>query len=385
MRTQTCSWKEIKMSGLTMKLCLKVYCLGVLIFALGHPIKAQQIETRKAGGTSIAQYIDLYKEIAISEMRRTKIPASITLAQGIIESKSGNSYLAVKARNHFGIKCHKGWKGMRIFASDDEEQDCFRKYKSAYSSYIDHSNFLVNHQRYSNLFRLNTTDYVLWAKGLKEAGYATELTYANQLITTIEAYQLHRFDHPELDPGCNCAERIIATPMSYNGIKTVFFDCKVTPKQVEQAYKVSLEKLARFNRFGMTDTIPAHTIVYLQAPKNKTSADITQHVMGKEETFQSVANLYGIKTNSLYRRNRLDKNASPKPGETVYLRGKKSRNTTAPSFNTGSAQQRYVVKSGDTLFALAQRFSTTVDTIKRANKLRTDTLQVGQKLKIIVR
>ncbi|OWY23230.1 LysM peptidoglycan-binding domain-containing protein [Sphingobacteriales bacterium UPWRP_1] len=371
----------------TYRLPTGLLLLPFLLLLLLQPANAQPIVERKHKPITIAEYIDLYKGIAISEMKRTQIPASIIMAQGIIESRFGNSYLAVKARNHFGIKCHKGWKGMRILARDDEEEECFRKYKSAYASYIDHSNFLTNSQRYSSLFKLQTTDFTQWAKGLKEAGYATEPTYANQITSLINDYRLFTLDQMATGSNCNCNEQIIATPMSYNGLRTVFFDCDVTPKQVQLAYNISPEKLSKFNGFGATDTIRANTIVYLQQPKRKPSSEFSRHVAAPNETLESIAHLYGIKLNSLYKRNGLNKSQPLSAGQTVYLRGKKSKNSAAQTnearLQEAGSKLSYVVKTGDTLFSLAQRFNTSVDTIKRVNKLKSDSILTGQKLKII--
>ncbi len=138
-------------------------------------------------------YIDQYKDLAISEMLKYDIPASITLAQGLLESGAGMSELARKGNNHFGIKCHD-WTGATTYHDDDEEQECFRSYKDAYESYEDHSKFLTRQSRYRRLFSLKRNDYKGWAKGLKACGYATSPTYANKLIAIIELYKLHRYD-----------------------------------------------------------------------------------------------------------------------------------------------------------------------------------------------
>jgi LysM repeat protein len=143
-------------------------------------------------------YIDAFKGVAIEEMNRYGIPASITLAQGIIESGSGNSSLAKFANNHFGIKCTSEWKGKAYYKDDDKSNDCFRVYKDARESYKDHSEFLKR-KRYSALFELDKNDYVNWAKGLKQAGYATNPRYPDMLINTIEKYQLHQYDQPETE------------------------------------------------------------------------------------------------------------------------------------------------------------------------------------------
>tara|TARA_B100000945_G_C20328112_1_gene571017 strand:- start:10 stop:783 length:774 start_codon:yes stop_codon:yes gene_type:complete len=138
-------------------------------------------------------YIEYYSEIAMDEMKQYKIPASITLAQGILESGSGKGTLATKANNHFGIKCHD-WNGPKVYHDDDEEQECFRKYSSPEFSFRDHSIFLTARGRYSDLFKLKRDDYKSWAKGLKKAGYATDKKYAQKLIGLIERYELYRYD-----------------------------------------------------------------------------------------------------------------------------------------------------------------------------------------------
>lgn len=150
-------------------------------------------ETTTKVRTSVDRYIETYASIAMEEMRSSKIPASITLAQGILESGSGNGRLAKEANNHFGIKCH-GWKGDKIYHDDDSSQECFRKYKAAVSSYKDHSEFLTSRKRYSKLFELDITDFGGWAKGLKSAGYATDRKYPQKLINLIRRYQLFRYD-----------------------------------------------------------------------------------------------------------------------------------------------------------------------------------------------
>ncbi|WP_456422476.1 glucosaminidase domain-containing protein [Lutibacter sp.] len=143
---------------------------------------------------STIQYIERYKDIAMEEMRVFKIPASITLAQGILESSSGNSLLTKKSNNHFGIKCHKGWKGKKVYHDDDEKGECFRVYKHPNNSFKDHSKFLATRNRYAKLFKLRKGDYVKWAKGLSEAGYATDRRYPAKLIALIEKYDLHKYD-----------------------------------------------------------------------------------------------------------------------------------------------------------------------------------------------
>ena len=139
-------------------------------------------------------YIKKYAPLAVIKMHEYKIPASITLAQGILESGNGRSVLASKSNNHFGIKCHKGWTGKKVYHDDDKKDDCFRKYRYVENSYNDHSKFLTNRKRYAFLFEYRTTDYKRWARGLKKAGYATDRKYPTKLIKIIEDYKLHEFD-----------------------------------------------------------------------------------------------------------------------------------------------------------------------------------------------
>lgn len=205
-----------------MKRILIVLVLGAVLFSCGSKKKVVTKKTRKTPKTekittkketsvvtipkketvsaptktyanATEAYIANYNAIAMTEMSSYKIPASITLAQGILESGSGNGRLAVEANNHFGIKCH-GWTGGKIYHDDDEDQECFRKYTHADSSFEDHSAFLTSRSRYSKLFQLKQDDYKGWAKGLRAAGYATDKKYPEKLISLIERYKLYEYD-----------------------------------------------------------------------------------------------------------------------------------------------------------------------------------------------
>ena len=158
----------------------------------------QHIRKLEKGSKSLnkhtLQYIRKYAPLAVLEMHKYDIPASITLAQGILESGNGRSQLASKSNNHFGIKCHVGWKGQKVYHDDDEKGECFRKYKFVETSYKDHSEFLSGRRRYEKLFKLRKSDYKGWAKGLKKAGYATDKKYPKKIIKIIETYNLYEFD-----------------------------------------------------------------------------------------------------------------------------------------------------------------------------------------------
>jgi len=175
----------------------KLFFIIVPLFIVSCKVqKAPQSTPKTKTSSSLIrrEYIDTFKDLAIKEMDRNRIPASITLAQALLESDNGNSTLAKKANNHFGIKCHSGWKGPKVYHDDDKRNECFRKYKSVYESYKDHSNFIVNGSRYEFLFDFDPSDYKSWAKGLQKAGYATSRTYATMLIRIIEDNQLYVFD-----------------------------------------------------------------------------------------------------------------------------------------------------------------------------------------------
>ena len=158
----------------------------------------QHVKKLEKGNKSLnkhtLQYVKKYAPLAVLEMHKYNIPASVTLAQGILESGNGRSQLASKSNNHFGIKCHTGWKGAKVYHDDDEKGECFRKYKYVQSSYKDHSEFLSGRRRYASLFKLRKSDYKGWAKGLKKAGYATDKKYPKKLIKIIEEYKLYEFD-----------------------------------------------------------------------------------------------------------------------------------------------------------------------------------------------
>lgn len=184
-------------------------------------------------------YIDTYNQIAIEEMQQYKIPASITLAQGILESRSGRSDLTMRSNNHFGIKCHKGWKGGKTYHDDDEKGECFRVYKHPTYSFRDHSLFLYGRKRYMNLFRLKITDYKGWAKGLRKAGYATDKKYPNKLIKIIEDYQLYKYD-------------AIALGKSVDEIKTKKVDSHIVEKgdtlySLSRRYGLSVTDIKQIN------------------------------------------------------------------------------------------------------------------------------------------
>tara|TARA_B100000809_G_scaffold3856_1_gene4120 strand:+ start:17846 stop:18640 length:795 start_codon:yes stop_codon:yes gene_type:complete len=205
-----------------------------------------KLEKRKSSlDTRIIAYISQYAPIAMDEMKKHKIPASITLAQGILESGNGLSNLALKSNNHFGVKCHKGWKGDSVLHDDDEDQECFRKYKHVESSYRDHSEFLSTRSRYNLLFDLKKDDYKGWAKGLKKAGYATDKRYPTKLIRLVETYDLDNYDKIVL-------HKKIKENKKYRG-KAYRVRKGDTLYSISRKYKMSVSDLKRFNELTSND------------------------------------------------------------------------------------------------------------------------------------
>ncbi|PPK95158.1 flagellum-specific peptidoglycan hydrolase FlgJ [Nonlabens xylanidelens] len=199
----------------------------------------------------VANYIDDFKDIAMKEMKLYKIPASITLAQGVLESGSGNGRLAVEANNHFGIKCHTGWTGGRIYHDDDEDQECFRTYNDASYSYRDHSLFLKDRKRYAGLFELDQDDYKGWARGLRKAGYATDKRYPQKLISLIERYELYQYDNIALGKAVDEKPRVIEEVKENN--TSGFTKQHVVVKgdtlySVSKRYNTTVDKLKKLNK-----------------------------------------------------------------------------------------------------------------------------------------
>lgn len=209
----------------------------------------------------IENYIDQYSEIAMDQMLEYKIPASITLAQGILESGAGTGELTMKANNHFGIKCHD-WKGAKVYHDDDWEQECFRKYSTAKFSFQDHSLFLTGRSRYLSLFKLGKDDYKGWAKGLQKAGYATDPKYPKKLISLIERYKLYQYDAKVLGKDPKKAKKILGT----TGQHTV--SQGDTLYSISKKYKITVDQLKEFNGLGDNTIHEGQTLYVKPLPKD---------------------------------------------------------------------------------------------------------------------
>ena len=275
------------------------------------------------------QYIDLYKDIAIEEMHRWKIPASITLAQGIFESGAGQSELAVKGNNHFGIKCH-GWNGRKVYHDDDSRNECFRAYNSVYESYEDHSRFLANGQRYRSLFNLKITDYKGWARGLKAAGYATNPAYADKLIELIQLYKLYEFDNAKT------VDRFMVEHTKDHGVKGVsLHPIKIFNKNyylvarrgdsfqsIGQEIGISYRKIAKYNERNHRDRLTEGEVIWLKKKQKKAPKDYKGrlHYVRQGESMYSIAQSYGIRLKSLYKMNHMSPDDDLHIGQGLKLR-----------------------------------------------------------------
>ncbi len=212
--------------------------------------------------TSTELYIEKYSAVAKQEMERHGVPASITLAQGILESGSGNGELTVRSNNHFGIKCHKSWKGERVYHDDDEDQECFRKYANPIYSFSDHSLFLTGRSRYASLFKLPKDDYKAWAKGLRKAGYATDRKYPQKLISLIERYELYKYDAEVLGKKPEDAKKVT----SHNDRYTV--SKGDTLYSIARKHKVTVEKLKSLNGLESNEIFEGQVLFVKPLPKD---------------------------------------------------------------------------------------------------------------------
>lgn len=310
---------------------------------------AQSSNTNRAYWT----YIDTYKEMAMEQQQKYKIPASITLAQGLLESGAGRSRLAREANNHFGIKTPGGWTGPYILVNDDLPNEKFRKYKSVRDSYEDHSLFLLK-PRYKVLFTYSITDYKAWAKGLKKCGYATSPTYAESLIRIIEMYSLHQFDkrtpqryskNSTLNARGKEGEisRHYLKRLSQNKIKEkkipAFFKTHAVYynndnyfivvqendnlASISQATGVTIKKLLKYNDLSKNYTLTVGDILYLRKKAKRASKEYINkpHVVEEGQSMYDIAQMYGIRLKSLYQLNNLSpKKYNVQVGDLIWLR-----------------------------------------------------------------
>ena len=280
---------------------------------------------------SYQTYINQYKDLAIEQMLRYRIPASITLAQGLFESRAGQSDLARQGNNHFGIKCHN-WTGPTQYHDDDARGECFRVYQDAKQSYEDHSLFLARQSRYSRLFNLSPTDYKGWAHGLKACGYATNPQYASKLIQIIELYKLNDYDkaksydrfmatHSGTDKPIN-AEGTLHPIHIFNENYYLYAREGDTFKSIGREVNISWRKLAKYNEIDKKTILHKGDIVYLKKKRKKASKQYKKrpHTVMPGESMYTISQKYGIRLKNLYKMNHLSPDFQIRPGVLLKVR-----------------------------------------------------------------
>lgn len=304
---------------------------------------------------SSVEYIQAYRQLAMEEMVRTGVPAAITLAQGILESRSGQSELVTRSNNHFGIKCRNDWMGERVYHDDDEKGECFRSYPTAEQSYKDHSDFLRNSSRYAALFSLAPEDYQGWAYGLKKAGYATDPKYAQLLIKLIDDYGLQQYTLIALNKISPDAESLVgakgntgtynliasgpsdekvdasanihneempvidypAHAFKINDTRVVFVRKGTSLLALAQEHAIPLARLLDFNDLQQIDILPADQLLFLQRKRKQGATPY--HITQRGETLYTICQSEGIRLESLLEYNRLSADASIRAGQKIYL------------------------------------------------------------------
>lgn len=393
--------------------------LTVLILMASLVVQAQNED--------VINYINTWKELAMSEMQRTGVPASITLAQGIHESMAGKSDLAQRSNNHFGIKCKSNWAGEKVYHDDDRRGECFRRYPSVEQSYVDHSDFLRNSARYGFLFQLDPTDYKEWAHGLKKAGYATNVRYPQILIKLVEDYNLQQYtliamgekqrgdevilvsnkttpvirelettittkeaEQPK-QPGVDeeaLAKKYPAGEFHINNTKVIFARSGTSLLVLANKYNIPLARLLDFNDLKQEDVLVKSQLLYLQR-KRKTGAN-EFHTVQPSESLYDIAQAEGIRLESLCEYNFLQPHMRPAAGENLFLKATapgRPKLAEAIAANTGdlainSALATHIVQEKETLFSIARKYGTTVAKLREWNKLAESDLRIGQELVI---
>ncbi len=306
---------------------------GASILAVVCALLAPTLTTADTPTSIGKQYVSKWSATAVSEMKRSGIPASITLAQGLLESNFGKSPLATKANNHFGIKCHD-WKGEKTYHDDDHKGECFRKYSKAEDSFKDHSDFLRYRDRYKFLFDIKITDYKGWCYGLKKAGYATDPQYPQKLINLIETYNLTRFDTGvvvpdtpnELEtPVAAAAGEVVKFSMSrqiysQNKVPFVYSLAGESYASIAESNNLFLREILKFNDLSKTRELEPGTVVYLRAKKGKAAKHVDKYVAEGGETMWEISQRFGIKLKKLLKMNGVGRNYQVRSEDEIRLR-----------------------------------------------------------------
>jgi LysM repeat protein len=357
-----------------------------------------------------AQYIERYKDIAIKEMIRSGVPAAITLAQGVLETESGNSVLVKKSNNHFGIKCKVEWTGEKVYHDDDESGECFRKYDSAYLSYKDHSDFLRTRAHYAFLFSLDPSDYSAWAHGLKKAGYATNPRYPQILIKTIEDYNLNEYttetlkEIPDYSVYAINKEKTNPTtvnqsvqkisnfifpphikPKSYNGLNAVYVDSGISLLAIATRFKIDLADLLDYNDLYEDGIIEKSSWIYLQ--RKRMDALAKTYTVKKGETVYDISQNVGIQISYLMAYNGLNEADDLRSGRILSLQSEvivdeeEKPLTKKSSKSTSKTSVKYhEVKPNENLQIISKKYNVDVEDLKEWNNLNSMKLKIGQRL-----
>lgn len=401
----------------------------------------------RAQSSEFYNYIEKYKKIAIKEMERAGVPASIKLAQGLLESNAGRSTLARKANNHFGMKCGSTWKGKTYHKEDDDYdqygnllKSCFRAYRKPTESFIAHSEFLRDPRkahRYGFLFRIKTTDYKQWARGLKKSGYATAGNYDTKLISLIETYNLDQYDKIGNNAFPERPDKMAIAGLDLqkiNDVRVVFAKNGITVQDISSKANVSVNALKRYNEQlpEIGDSLETDYRIFLQPKRNKFRGKKKWHYVQDGEDMFDLSQKYGVKMRKLYRRNRMPDNAQPQKDERIKLKGWRIKkgdrprlmnepkpetvpviidtgddfmddditpedpSTPQPPVTTPSPNrpdpspqpspdpvtETYTVVKGDTLYSISRRYGLTVNGLMEMNNLTSTVLSIGQVLKV---
>ena len=325
------------------------------------------------------EYIEKYKNVAITEMQNYGIPASITMAQGLLESGAGRSQLTRESNNHFGIKCQKSWTGEKVYHDDDAKHECFRKYNSALESYEDHSQFLRKNPRYASLFQLSKTDYKGWAHGLKQAGYATNPKYAQLLIGLIETYNLQELDKGKVDNTAAGKSNDGKADKKSKEQKTKE-DKKKKDKDAKKSKYSNKKRHKREGKTGVTGFFSQRKklseedeeLYAIYAENDEYMGEISayrthtvQKINGVKcviamngDTYEAIADEFGKFTSEILKANDVKTGAQPKAGDIVYISKKKKSGTGT-----------YTAKEGETLYDISQKTGVRLRSLYRINGL----------------
>lgn len=288
---------------------------------------------KAAGQSAKEDYIMRYVDIAVLQMTKSGVPASIILGQACLESAYGQSSLTKNAKNHFGIKCHRSWKGEKVYHDDDLENECFRKYKYDEDSFIDHSDFLRYNNRYASLFDLPPTDYKSWAYGLKKAGYATSPKYAETLIKVIEDNKLYLYDKdvdveqpsPTMLVKMESERFIIQLDRKVytrNDVKYVIAHEGDTYENIADEFKLTKRELLKYNDLDKKSKIYAGQELYIKPKKTRASLNFPIHIVQENETMHQISQKYAVKLSKLYKYNNMKRGMQPEKDQEIFMRNK---------------------------------------------------------------